>query len=108
NTAYTSRRILALPAAKYIYSGAGTLLAQMAYSYDESYLFLPASVDAVIQHDDANYGDSFVTGRGNLTTVTQYSVIGGVAGSPRTLGMRPVYDTYGNVRGSYDPENRLT
>jgi RHS repeat-associated protein len=109
DAAYVDRHIFGLKSSVKLYSGPGTtLLAQTDYNYDEGYLFLPASVDNVIQHDTANYGDSFIAGRGNLTSTTQYSVTGGVAGSPRILGARSKYDTYGCVRGVLDPENRAT
>ncbi len=114
STDYSTRHIIGLPSSSKVYSGAGvTLLAQVNYAYDEGYLFLNSSVDNVIQSDVSTgnpagslNGNSAV-GRGNLTTTTQYSVSGGVASSPRTVGQRPVYDSQGNVRGVYDVNNNL-
>jgi len=117
-TSYPSLRMLGLPTLTSIYSGPGTtLLAQTLNTYDEtgsftdsngqtaSY-FINATPDGVIQHDDGQFGGTMTT-RGNLTSVTQYSVVSGVAGSPR-ITKRTTYDSNGNVRAETDGAGNRT
>ncbi|MBS1791291.1 MAG: RHS repeat protein [Acidobacteria bacterium] len=111
-TGYSSQNILALPLEVSVYSGAGTtLLSRVTNAYDQtssftdsnsqfaSY-FIDASGDGAIQHDDTNYGSSF-TARGNLTSVTQSSVVSGSVTDSRIL-KRVSFDTNGNVRAETD------
>ena len=60
--------------------------------------FTPSGGDGVIQHDLANYGDSFVVGRANLSYVKQFFV---TDSSSRNVS-RTQYDTHGNMRQSLD------
>ena len=111
-TSYPAQRLIGLPAQVSVYAGAGTtLVARTSYAYDETTTFTdsggqvaPYFIDetpaAVVQHDHTAYNGSF-TQRGNQTTVTQYAVTGGVAGSPRIV-KRTAYDTNGNVRSVTD------
>jgi RHS repeat-associated protein len=108
DTTYLNRNIIGLPKDRYVYDGSDKLIAKTSFSYDEGHLFMDASADGVIQHDNS-YNGGFILGRANLTTVTQYAVDGdGAVGAPRALGMRKKYDSNGNVRVVYDPENRPT
>jgi YD repeat-containing protein len=111
-TSYPAQRVLGLPSETLLYSGPGTtLVAKTTYAYDETGTFIdsngavaPYFIDesgaGVVQHDNATYHGTF-TQRGNQTSVTQYSVTGGVASSPRIIS-RTSYDTNGNVRGATD------
>ncbi|MGH9798734.1 MAG: hypothetical protein ACRD82_00060, partial [Blastocatellia bacterium] len=114
-TGYPSQNILALPLEVSVYSGAGvTLLTRVTNSYDQissftdsngqtaSY-FIDASGDSAIQHDNTNYG-SFFYNRGNLTSVTQHSVLNGAINASRPA-RRISYDSNGNVRAETDPAN---
>ena len=111
-TSYPAQNILALPLEVSVFSGAGTtLLTKATNAYDQtsnftdsngqtaSY-FIDATADAAIQHDTANYGGGF-TARGNLTSVTQHSVVNGAVNGSRTL-KRITYDSNGNVRAETD------
>ncbi|MEP7340786.1 MAG: S8 family serine peptidase, partial [Acidobacteriota bacterium] len=103
NTAYSNRHIFGLPDQVCVYSGAGTttLMTKTAYAFDDASYFWASGSDGVIQHDLTNYGDSFITGRANLSKVTQYSVVSGTASSPRDVS-RTKHDTQGNVRQTLD------
>ncbi|MDX2040328.1 MAG: RHS repeat-associated core domain-containing protein [Acidobacteriota bacterium] len=112
-TSYPSQNILALPLEVSVYSGAGTtLLTKATNAYDQTSsftdsngqtadYFIDATPDGAIQHDNMNYGGNF-TARGNLTSVTQHSVVNGSVNGSRTL-KRISYDTNGNVRAETDP-----
>ncbi|MEK7831169.1 MAG: hypothetical protein AAB401_08800, partial [Acidobacteriota bacterium] len=114
-TGYPAQNILALPQEVSVYSGAGvTLLTRVTNSYDQTgsftdsngqtaNYFIDASADAAIQHDNANYSAGF-TARGNLTGVTQHSVLNGAINGSR-LVKRVSVDTNGNVRAETDAAN---
>jgi YD repeat-containing protein len=73
---YLSRRILGLVKEHKVYQGdvtnGGVVMARVGFSYDESGSIQGS--DAPVQHDNTNYASGFVTGRGNLSTVTRYNV----------------------------------
>ncbi|MGH9802780.1 MAG: hypothetical protein ACRD82_20625, partial [Blastocatellia bacterium] len=114
-TGYPSQNIPALPLEVSVYSGAGvTLLTRATNSYDQTSsftdsngqtagYFIDATADGAIQHDNTNYGSTFYN-RGNLTGVTQHSVLNGTVNGSR-LAKRISYDTNGNVRAETDPAN---
>lgn len=109
-TSYPAQYILGLPQQVSVYGGS-TLLTRVSNSYDQtgsftdsngqtaSY-FIDATSDGAIQRDNTNYGSSF-TARGNLTSVTQYSVVSGSVTGSR-IANRVSYDTNGNVRAQTD------
>ena len=111
-TSYPAQYILGLPQQVSVYAGAGvTLLSRISNSYDQTSTFvdsngqtagyfIDASGDGAIQHDDANYNGGF-TVRGNLTSVTQHSVVSGTITGSR-IAKRVSYDTNGNVRAETD------
>lgn len=76
NEAYVSRRIIGLVSERTIYGATDDLAAKTTFSYDEG-SFGNASLNqdiSPVQHDNTNFGASFVTGRGNLTSVSRYNV----------------------------------
>jgi len=77
-TAYTSRHIFGLASQLQIYTGGGTLLAQTAYTYDETAYFLDASADNVIAHDSAY--------NGVLDTILNSHLVGMVVTALITVG----------------------
>ena len=93
DTAYTSRRIIGLPRQSELYDGSGSLMSKVTYDYDQ-YNFgdseLEQNISSVIQHDNTNYGASFITGRGNLTTTTRHDVT-----NPSTVSSIVKYNTAG-------------
>jgi YD repeat-containing protein len=73
---YTNRHILGLVSTRLLYDGevdnGGTLMSKLAFFYDESGSIDGA--DAPVQHDNTNYGSTFVAGRGNLSSAKRYDV----------------------------------
>jgi hypothetical protein len=82
NTAYLSRRMVGLPTAVkvsgYDQSNSQLKLVSFAtYAYDEgdfSDSNLEQNISSVIRHDNTNFGSSFITGRGNLTSASRCDV----------------------------------
>jgi hypothetical protein len=76
-SAYTSRRIIGLPESVISYGGSissSNVVAKTTFEYDEGN-FSDSGLQQNIsptQHDSTSYGSSFVTGRGNLTSVTRW------------------------------------
>ncbi len=73
--AYKTRRILGLPKQKTLYEVkpdlSETLMSKLEFFYDQS--AIEGTTDpAAVQHDNANFGVSFLLGRGNLTSVRRY------------------------------------
>jgi hypothetical protein len=110
DNAYVSRRIIGLPLKTEI-SGLNQtnntfeLVSKVTYSYDGDDFSDPAleqNIPDVIQHDNTNYGASFVTGRGNLTATSRYDVTGETA----TVTSSAKYNTAGAVVAQLDPLGR--
>lgn len=76
---YTDRRIIGLVSERKLYegdvNGGGPLKAREAFFYDnENGASSIQGNDAPIQHDNTNFTSSFVSGRGNLSSVRRYNV----------------------------------
>ncbi|MFN6962417.1 MAG: hypothetical protein ACK4S4_01495 [Pyrinomonadaceae bacterium] len=80
---YPSRRIIGLPSmveawGKNDLTGSLEYVSKVTYGYDE-FAFNDSTLAQSIsptQHDNTNYGASFVTGRGLLTSTTRHDVLG--------------------------------
>lgn len=77
-TAYSSRRIIGLVSEKKLYevdpnTQAETLMSKVGLEYDETGSI--QGTDAPVQHDNTNYGASFLVGRANLSSVKRYDVL---------------------------------
>ena len=74
---YLNRRILGLAKENKLYDGdvtdGGVLMSRVGFSYDETGSIQGS--DSPVQHDNTNYTSSFITGRGNVSTVTRYNVL---------------------------------
>ena len=97
---YISRRVIGLPSESRMFevdpnNGAETLMRRVAFAFDESGSI--QGTDAPIQHDNTNYSSSFVTGRGNLSSVRRFNVETGQS----TLSSAK-YNTAGSPRKSID------
>lgn len=106
NEAYTSRRIVGLTDTVQLFEGTGDdiLMSKVSYAYDEAgYL---ADQPNLSQHD-ANYGYSFVVGRGNLTGVQRWNVEHPDDNSYSVMS-HIGYDTAGSVVSITDPSNHTT
>ncbi|HEY6250260.1 MAG TPA: Ig-like domain-containing protein, partial [Candidatus Angelobacter sp.] len=97
---YLTARVLGLPATTSIFDGNGVLVSQAGYQYDQGVL----DQGAVVQHDDANFGSRFVTGRGNLTTTQHFDVFN----TGQFLQSTMAYNTAGSVISQTDPAGRQT
>ena len=78
DAAYIDRRIVGLVDAVRVHDGAGALVSKVTYGYDwdwggDMFQDVPGGVQ-VRQHDRANYGPSFIHGRGNLSQVARWDV----------------------------------
>lgn len=107
NSAYTSRRILGLISEKRIYkddvNSGGVLVSRIGFFYDnENGASSILGNDAPVQHDNSNYTASFVTGRGNLSSVRRYDATNGALFT--TTSSR--YNTAGAVVSTKDALNR--
>ena len=94
---YTSRRIIGLPSAQFLYDGANNLFSKVTYEYDlnpnpNPYLQHPG---LTAQHDTTNYGTGFVQGRGNLNRKLSWDVT-----DPNSASKASEYETGYNTSGS--------
>ncbi|MGB7201464.1 MAG: hypothetical protein WBD16_04255 [Pyrinomonadaceae bacterium] len=106
-TAYTSRRIIGLPAESRAYgreNGTLPLVSKMTYAFDEENFTIEPNqnISHVIQHDNTNYSASFITGRANLTSTTRHDVRGQMA----AVTSRVRYDIAGSAVAKLDALNR--
>ena len=75
DTSYTSRRIIGLVSAIHVVDHpTNTFVSKTTFDYDWGSEFLVATAQTPPQHDSANYGSNFVTGRGNLSAVWRWDV----------------------------------
>jgi YD repeat-containing protein len=108
DSAYTSRRIIGLPATSQLYEGENTLVSKVSYAYDggdfTTDTALNQNLTSVIQHDHGSrgYSSTFIIGRGNLTSTTRHNVT--EATSAVTSSIK--YNTAGGVVSQTDPLSR--
>ena len=104
NAAYLNRRIIGLPKVRSVYEGlapSGALQSKLEVFYDGS--AIEGSGDpAAIQHDETNYGVSFLLGRGNLTSVQRYDMD---APTQFTTTTTNKYNRAGSLVASKDADN---
>ncbi len=106
---YTDRRIIGLPSARYLYDGNNTLFSKVTYVYDlnpipNPYLQHPGPT---AQHDTANYGPTFVQGRGNLNVVRRWDVTD-QDNQSQASEYETGYNTSGSVIFTSDPLHHRT
>lgn len=103
NSAYTSRRIIAVISDQSTYDGdvtaGGTLASKFSFQYDEAGSIQGS--DAPVQHDNTNYANGFVVGRANLSSVKRYDVTNTTQFT--TAGTK--YNTAGTVVSISDASN---
>jgi YD repeat-containing protein len=90
---YTNRRMIGLASQKRVYDTANSnaLLSKVDYIYDDGGEYL-VQQGTPVQHDSANFGTSFVTGRGNLTRTRRWDVIN----TSQSLESKTGYNTTGS------------
>jgi YD repeat-containing protein len=104
----SSRRIIGLPSARFVYDGEtlppadpAPLVSKVEYFYDDSTL-IEATTSAATRHDGTNYGISFVAGRGNLCKVRRYDV-DFPTDTTKAVNFKTAYNTTGSVIYTEDP-----
>lgn len=108
SSAYLSRRIIGLPSETRLYDGNNALMSKTTFAYDEGN-FSDSSLQQTLpsntaQRDNTNYGASFITGRGNLTSTTRHDVLS--QSSAVTSSVK--YNTAGAPVSQTDPVGRVT
>jgi YD repeat-containing protein len=106
SSVYTSRRIIGLPGAQYLYDGNNSIFSKVDYQYDLGGEF-QVHQGPPIRHDTANYGVGFVQGRGNLNSLRRWDTT-----DPNNVAkvseFKTGYNTSGSVIFSRDPLNHQT
>lgn len=110
SSTYTDRRIIGLPAQALNFgreTSGLNLMSKLTYAFDEGN-FSDSGLNqniSPIQHDNTNYGSSFITGRANLTSTTRWNVeYPTTSGEAVTSSQK--YNTAGAVVSKTDPESR--
>lgn len=99
--AYVSRRVLGLVSSTSVYDEQGHVAAKVDYIYDQGGEFLQHQGEPV-QHDGANYGPTFVIGRGLVTSVRRWDVTA-LHDVTKSVESRAGYNTTGSAVLSRDP-----
>ncbi len=99
--------VIGLPAIKYVYDGGGGLLSKLEYHYDWAAPYM-ISQGTPVQHDEANYGSSFIFGRGNLTGVGRWNVFAPNDQSQAIYVSLLRYNTNGSVYFTEDAAGHQT
>lgn len=108
SSTYLDRRIIGLPTETSTYgwndlTNSLKLASKLTYGFDEEdFTFETNQVISPIRHDTANFGSSFVAGRGNLTSITRHDVDSQTA----AVTTKTRYDIAGSVVSRLDPLNR--
>ena len=106
SSTYTSRRIIGLPSAQYLYDGSNNLFSKVDYQYDLGDEF-QVHQGPPIRHDTANYGSGFVQGRGNLNNVRRWDTTD-PNNAAKVSAYKTGYNTSGSVIFRRDPLNHQT
>ena len=99
--AYVGRRLLGLVSSTSVYDETGHVAAKVDYTYDQGGEFLQHQGEPV-QHDGANYGPTFVIGRGLVTSVRRWDVTA-LHDATKSVESRAGYNTTGSPVFSRDP-----
>jgi YD repeat-containing protein len=107
--AYTDRRIIGLPLEVKLFNGSGTLFSMTQYDYDEGDFTDSGLVQNITpgQHDNTNYSSSFITGRGNLTSIARCDDTS-TSGCNDAITSHTKYNTAGALVAKIDPLGRST
>lgn len=120
STTYTDKRILRLPSETRAWGKNDVTLAlefvsKVTYAYDQGNFgdaTLNQNISTATRHDYANYGSTFIAGRGNLTSTTRCDVTvsgqtpGSTCGGSVTSSVK--YNTTGAVVSQTDPMGRVS
>lgn len=104
--AYVNLRILGLVSSMSVYDDQGHVASKVSYTYDQGGEFLQGQGEPV-QHDGANYGPSFVQGRGLLTSVRRWDVTA-LQDVTKSVESKVGYNTTGAMIFNRDPLGHQT
>jgi YD repeat-containing protein len=96
SSTYLNRHIIGLTDTQSVYDGANNLVAKAGMSYDETAL---QNQGTTVQHDDTNYGASYISGRANLTSARRYDVVNTANSTTSSVA----YNTAGSAVSTTDP-----
>jgi YD repeat-containing protein len=99
---YINNHVIGLPAKIEIKDVSNVLKSKTEFTYDSTGEHF-TNVTGATQHDDTNYGSSFVTGRGNLTIATRYDL-----SSSATAQNKIAYNALGQVTFTRDASSHQT
>lgn len=99
--AYVSRRVIGLVSSKSVYDELGNIASKVDYTYDQGGQLLEHQGEPV-QHDGANYGVGFISGRGLVTSVRRWDVTA-LQDITKSVESRMGYNTTGSAIFSLDP-----
>ena len=106
SSSYTDRRIIGLPSEVRTYgieNSSLSMVAKTTYAYDdEDFSHETNQIISAIRHDDTNYGSSFVTGRGNSTSMTRHDP----SGQESPIVTKTRFNVTGSVVAAFDEMNR--
>jgi YD repeat-containing protein len=108
-TAYTgnlNRRLTQLVTSQTVHDGSGALHSKVTYKYDLGSEYL-VHQGPPVRHDTANYGASFVQGRGNLNSIRRWDVTEPDK-EDKSVASTVGYNTSGAMIFSRDPLNHET
>ncbi len=95
---YVNRRIIGLPGAVHIFDHeTSTYVSKTTYDYDYGGEYFVGPGTDGVQHDTANYGTGFLTGRGNLSAVWHWDVTDINNSSKAVPEVRTAYNSLGSV-----------
>jgi YD repeat-containing protein len=103
DSAYTDRRIIGLPSEVDLYDAEDTLTSKTTYAYDEGSFGDSTLAQNITpsRHDGTNYSSSFISGRGNLTSISRWDVLEDTAHTSHVK-----YNTAGSPVAQIDPLDR--
>jgi YD repeat-containing protein len=107
DAAYTSRRIIDLVSEKSVYDNVDNLVSKILFAYDGGDFTGTNQNISPIQHDNTNFGASFITGRGNLTSTTRCDVfVSSTSTCNQGVTSQVKYNTAGSPVSAIDPVGR--
>jgi YD repeat-containing protein len=109
DNAYVSRRVIGLPSKTEVYgleTNGLNLVSKMTYAYDEENFAQESNqIITPIQHDTANFGATFISGRANQTSTTRWNTEFPTSAS-EAVTSKIRYDIAGSPVAALDPLNR--
>jgi len=102
SSTYINNRVIGLPAKIEIKDASNNVKAKTEFTYDSSSEYF-TNVTGKDNHDDTNYGSSFVTGRGNVCIVKRYEI-----GSSGYIETDAGYNSLGQIVFTRDGSDHQT